>query len=201
MMITMTSNLRSFALLTMVVGVTAFVGPSTKAPYRALDNVQPVVIQRSPQSYVVTSNCRTNTQLHIFDKMFEEEGPLGKGITVGKVSVALMASDRGSDSIFALLDRASMSSDDSSEGLAELCHEICVALLRKQDDWTAASSDSRWFSANDAGKAESQYNEWSIKESAKFEKVRFLCITIIWYFNFHSLFDRLLSFFTGILSR
>lgn len=113
---------------------------------------------------------------NLFDKMFEEEGPLGKGITVGKVQVAVMSNDRSSNSIFGLLDQAAMSSDDSSEGLAETCHEICMSLLRKQDDWIAASSDSRWFSANDAGKAESQYNEWSIQEASKFEKVRQLLL-------------------------
>lgn len=117
-----------------------------------------------------TKEKQTST-INLFDKVFEEEGPLGKGITVGKVQVALMAPDRSKSSIFGLLDDAGRSSDDSSEGLAEMCNEICMALLRKQSDWVSAASDSRWFSAKDAGKAESQYNEWATKEATKFEKV------------------------------
>jgi Protein of unknown function (DUF1517) len=114
----------------------------------------------------------TNTKRHVFDKMFEEEGFLGKGITVGKVQIAVSSPDRSNESIFGLLEQAARSSDDSSEGLAETCHEVCMALLRKQQDWVSASSDSRWYKADDAGKAESQYNEWANTEAAKFEKVQ-----------------------------
>lgn len=117
-------------------------------------------------------STRKDTKIYIFDKMFEEDGFLGKGITVGKVQIAVMASDRGPNSIFGLLDQAARSSDDSSEGLAETCNEICMSLLRKQQDWISASSDSRWFKADDSGKAESLYNEWSNTESARFEKVK-----------------------------
>ena len=52
-----------------------------------------VTLQRQQQ-------ISSSSQLSLFDKMFEEEGPLGKGITVGKVQVAMMASDRSKDSIF-----------------------------------------------------------------------------------------------------
>ena len=113
-------------------------------------------------------------RLHLFDKMFEEEGPLGKGITVGKVQVALMSSDRGKDSIFAALqDNARWIDGDEDEpsSLADLAHDVCLTLLRKRDAWTAAHSESQWYSGNDAGKAEVKYNEWANKEAAKFEKV------------------------------
>jgi Protein of unknown function (DUF1517) len=110
---------------------------------------------------------------YLFDKMFEEEGPLGKGITVGKVQVALLSPDRGEGSIFSMLeDNARWVADDDEPGsLADLAHEVCLSLLRKKDSWTAACSDFRWFSAKEFGKAESQFNDWANAEAAKFEKV------------------------------
>ena len=109
--------------------------------------------------------------LHLFDKMFEEEGPLGKGITVGKVQVAMMATGRGKDSIFGDLERKARSTGDSSAHLALLAKEVCLALLRRSEDWTAACSESKWFKFDDAGKAESLFNDWANKEAVKFEKV------------------------------
>jgi uncharacterized membrane protein len=45
-----------------------------------------------------------------------------------------------------------------------------LALLRKKDDWSGACSSSKWFSENDAGKAESYFNDLANTEAAKFEK-------------------------------
>ncbi len=109
----------------------------------------------------------------IFGKMFEEEGPLGKGITVGKVQICLTATDRSSStSIFQLLERQANKIDEDSESpeLAQMANEVCLALLRKKDDWTGACSSSKWFSENDAGKAESYFNDLANTEAAKFEK-------------------------------
>jgi Protein of unknown function (DUF1517) len=124
---------------------------------------------------VRSSSCQK--KLYLFDKLFEEEGPLGKGITVGKVQVALMSSDRGPGSIFRTFEDNArwIDNDNESSSLADLAHEVCLTLLRKKDDWTAACSDSRWFSGNDSGKAEAQYNEWANSEAAKFEKVGRFC--------------------------
>lgn len=134
-------------------------------------------------SFVASASCfapqltwgirRSSERLHLFDKMFEEEGPLGKGITVGKISVALMSPDRGKDSIFSMLEDNArwIDDDDESTSLADLAHEVCIALLRKKDFWTAAYCQSKWFSEKDSGKAESQFNEWANAEAAKFEKV------------------------------
>lgn len=108
--------------------------------------------------------------LGLFDKLFEEEGPLGKGITVGKVQVALVASDRGKGSIFGQLEELSRESNEDQEELAYLARDVCLALLRKSDDWTAAHSESKWFKYDDAGKAESQFNDWANAEALKFEK-------------------------------
>ena len=104
--------------------------------------------------------------------MFEEEGLLGKGITVGKVQVALMSFDRSADSICGILKDAAEECGDSNEELAGLANEICLALLRKSDDWISACSDSKWFSSNDAGKAESYFNTLAGAEAVKYEKVR-----------------------------
>lgn len=115
---------------------------------------------------------RRQSSLYFFDKVFEEEGPLGKGITVGKVQVALMSPDRGIGSIFKMLEDNSrwIADDNEASSLADLAHDVCLTLLRKKDIWTAACSDSKWFSSKDSGKAESLYNEWANNEAAKFEK-------------------------------
>jgi hypothetical protein len=113
-----------------------------------------------------------SSRLQLFNKMFEESGPLGKGITVGEVQVALVSTDR---SLFKLLEQKARAPGNSSAQLAKLANEVCLALLRKSDDWTGACSDSKWFSEKDSGKAEGQYNSWTNKEAAKFEKVGYCC--------------------------
>lgn len=117
------------------------------------------------------SSTRSGTSaLHFFDKVFEEEGPLGKGITVGKVQVALMSSSRGDDSIFGMIRRANSHGSSTNFDLACTANELCLALLRKSDDWTAACSEYKWFKEDDSGKAESYYNELANREAVKFEK-------------------------------
>ena len=107
------------------------------------------------------------TSLNLFGKMFEEEGPLGKGITVGKFQLGLSCTDR---SLIQTLERESNNSGSEPEELSRLANAVCLALLRKGDEWISASSESKWFSQNDAGKAESLFNDWSNMEAAKFEK-------------------------------
>ena len=114
-----------------------------------------------------------STRLHLFEqfgKVFEDSGPLGKGITVGKVQVALQCQDRSG--IFQELEKSARSSSNSSnsKALAQLANTVCLALLRKSDDWTGACSTSQWYSQNDAGKAESRFNDMCNREAAKFEK-------------------------------
>lgn len=137
-------------------------------PIAATTTCKPI---STTSTYTKTSPS-SSSQLQLFDKMFEQEGALGKGITVGKVQVALDALNRGPDSIFAVLEKESArnaGSDDPSE-LAQLAHAVCLALLRRSDEWVGACSDSQWFKWDDAGKAESLYNDWSNREAAKFEK-------------------------------
>lgn len=102
--------------------------------------------------------------------MFEEDGALGKGITVGKVQVALDCINRGPDSIFALLEKSANNGGSEPWELAQLTNSVCLALMRKSDEWVGACSDSKWFKWDDAGKAESLYNDWANREAAKFEK-------------------------------
>lgn len=130
-----------------------------------------------------------STRLHFFeglDKAFEDSGPLGKGITVGKVQVALAvngAERTSRDSIFAVLERQARNNenigssyDDAyDEGygdshLSKFCHETCLTLIRKSDNWVAACSNSEWFKGDDVAKAESTYNLWADREACKFEK-------------------------------
>ncbi|KAL7534101.1 hypothetical protein ACHAXR_008366 [Thalassiosira sp. AJA248-18] len=135
------------------------------------------------------SSSSSSTRLHFFeglDKAFEDAGPLGKGITVGKVQVGLAVSGAErteSDSIFAMLEKHARNNDDIGSSydadyedgygdseLSKMCHETCLALLRKSDNWVSACSDSEWFKEQDMGKAESLYNLWADREACKFEK-------------------------------
>ena len=133
------------------------------------------------------TTASTPTQLQIFDnlgvdKIFEESGALGKGITVGKVQIAIQVSgaERTSpSSIFSVLNKQARNNDDIDQydddyedgygdsQLSKMCHETCLALLRCSDNWIAACSDSEWFKESDAGKAESVYNLWGDREATK----------------------------------
>lgn len=127
---------------------------------------------RNPQQHQhalrLSSKSKSTTKLAFFNKMFEEEGILGKGITVGKVQVALNSPDRSKNSIFGMLEKEA----DDDKSLSELTNAVCLALLRKSDDWIGACGTSEWFGQDDGGKAESKFNEFANKEAAKFEKVR-----------------------------
>ena len=122
----------------------------------------------------------SSTQFHLFenlgiDKVFEDSGPLGKGITVGKAQVALQVSaeERTSpNSIFGVLEKHARKNDNISSydsdyedgygdsALSKMCHEICLSLLRSSDNWISAGSQSEWYKQDDSGKAESTYNLW-----------------------------------------
>lgn len=119
---------------------------------------------KSPRNY------HSATKTFLFDKLFEEEGMLGKGITVGKIQVCLRSSDRSDSSIFGLLEDHADLDSDANEDLARMANDVCLDLMRKSDDWVSACSTSKWFSGNDAGKAESYYNELANEVATKFEK-------------------------------
>eukprot|EP00526_Cylindrotheca_closterium_P019506 CAMPEP_0113611320 /NCGR_PEP_ID=MMETSP0017_2-20120614/5492_1 /TAXON_ID=2856 /ORGANISM="Cylindrotheca closterium" /LENGTH=232 /DNA_ID=CAMNT_0000520257 /DNA_START=70 /DNA_END=768 /DNA_ORIENTATION=+ /assembly_acc=CAM_ASM_000147 len=127
----------------------------------------------SASGFLVLDVKRTsskNLHLNLFDKLFEEEGMLGKGITVGKVQVALMSSDRSDSSIFGLLEDCATDTGNEPEELSRMANDVCLALMRKSDSWVAACSTGKWFKGDDAGKAESYYNELANAEAMKFEK-------------------------------
>lgn len=121
-------------------------------------------------SLIILNKKQLNKGLNLFGDLFEEAGPLGKGITVGKVQVALNSYDRSPSSITGMLESKTRNVGDSPEELSELTNDVCLALLRKQDEWIAASSESKHFKTDDAGKAESLFNEWANLEASKFEK-------------------------------
>lgn len=113
---------------------------------------------------------RSPTSLYFFDKVFEESGPLGKGVTVGKIQVSLETRNKASGTIFEVLEDEAKYSGNSNEELAEMAKDICIGLMRNSDNWRGACSDFEWFKVDDAGKAESLFNDWSNREAAKFEK-------------------------------
>jgi len=112
----------------------------------------------------------SSTETFLFDKLFEEEGMLGKGITVGKVQVCLRSSDRSASSIFGLLEDHADLDSDANEDLSRMANDVCLDLMRKSDDWVSACSSGKWFSGNDAAKAEGYYNELANDIATKFEK-------------------------------
>jgi uncharacterized membrane protein len=121
--------------------------------------------------------------MNLFNKMFEEEGMLGKGITVGKVQVALISPDRSDSSIFSLLEDCATDTGNEPEELSRMANDVCLGLMRKSDDWIAACSTSQWFKGDDAGKAQSYYNELANNEAMKFEKVRTEVVVLLHRFN------------------
>ena len=126
----------------------------------------------SVSGFVVPDVTRSkNLRLNLFDKLFEEEGTLGKGITVGKVQVALRSPNRSDSSIFGLLEDCAVDTGNEPEELSRMANDVCLALMRKSDQWVGACSTSKWFKEDEAGKAESYYNELVNKEILKFEKV------------------------------
>jgi hypothetical protein len=120
---------------------------------------------KSPRNYL------SSTETFLFDKLFEEEGMLGKGITVGKVQVCLRSSDRSATSIFGLLEDHADLDSDANEDLSRMANDVCLDLMRKSDDWVSACSSGKWFSEKDGGKAEGYYNELANEIATKFEKV------------------------------
>ena len=166
----------SIALLSLATSTSAF------TPARIPGQHSPTLPQ-PPSSF---SRLNLFDGLPNLDKAFEDSGPLGKGITVGKVQVALAVSgpERTSpNSIFAMLNKHSRNNDDlvneydddyedgyGDSELSKMCHEVCLALLRTSDNWVSACSDSEWFKEKDMGKAESVYNLWADREACKFEK-------------------------------
>lgn len=114
----------------------------------------------------------------IFDGIrnpFEEATALGKGMSFFKIQVALDCDDRSPSSILGMMAaKADNANTNSARGLATLVSDICLVLLRKSDDWTAASSETMIFQGKEAdGKAESFFNSQVNRELAKFEKEYF----------------------------
>jgi uncharacterized membrane protein len=103
---------------------------------------------------------------------FEEAGPLGKGMTVCKLQVALEAPDRKGFSILGQINnKVERTNTNSPAGLASLVSEVCLALLRKSDDWVSACSSTTTFQGRSApGQAESLFNKMATAELSKFEK-------------------------------
>ena len=79
----------------------AFLSPDTVVSFM---NTKSYAVSPPSQLLQQRSPILARTQLNLFDKLFEEEGILGKGVTVGKVQIALNSPDRGPNSIFGILE-------------------------------------------------------------------------------------------------
>jgi hypothetical protein len=154
--------------------VEGWISPPPASRIRAIAPPSPMIRSKLPSRPEVDHwrppfSRRSLTRVRMFNKLFEEKGPLGKGITVGKVQVAV-ATDP-SNSITRTLERVSKFPTGTPSQLARIANEVCVTLLRNSASWVSSCSSSAWYSASDAPKAESQFNLLSNKEAAKFEKV------------------------------
>ena len=108
----------------------------------------------------------TSTCLRLFD-FFEEAGPLGKGITVGQVSVCL----RRPSSIIGKISSIAKSNSGTTPGaLSGLASQTCLALLRSSDDWVSACGKKTKYGSKQGGKAESDFNRLASRLASKYEK-------------------------------
>lgn len=102
----------------------------------------------------------------------DDYSPLGRGVSVVKVQVALACRDRSATSIVSQISSIAERTDtESARGLASLVSDTCLALLRCRDDWIAAASTTETFRGKDGpDKAETAFNRAVTAELAKFEK-------------------------------
>ena len=96
--------------------------------------------------------------------------PLGNGVTVATLSVALNVPRRDDpNSILSYLTKLSnTASTDSRVGLQNLVSQVALELLRQRRSIFAANSEYKHYS--DADKAIRDYNQKAIQERSKFEK-------------------------------
>lgn len=120
---------------------------------------------------------KKQSSLHLFDKLFERNGLLGKGLTVGKVQVALrLPGSIESKNIFPDVLAANVSEGSrlhKPDELAQFANEVCLGLLRKSSHWVAACSTSQWFREREHGSAERFFNDLVNVEASKSDEWAF----------------------------
>jgi len=96
-------------------------------------------------------------------------GLFGPTLYVSKVQVSLQCDTRGPSSILGrIADVADEADTETDEGLEELVSDVALAVLRCEDDWISASSDT--IKAKNEDQGEDIFSEMSMKERAKIER-------------------------------
>lgn len=102
----------------------------------------------------------------------EAASPLGKGVSVVQVSVALNVPRRDSpSSILTYLNRLSRTaSTDSRVGISNLVSQVALELIRQKPYIFAANTEYKHFRDNDEKKATRYFNNVAVAERGKFER-------------------------------
>lgn len=107
-----------------------------------------------------------------FSRSLDEASPLGSGVSVVQVSVALNVPRRDSpSSILTYLERLSRTaSTDSRVGISNLVSQVALELIRQKPYIFAANTEYKHFRDNDEKKATRYFNNISVQERGKFER-------------------------------
>lgn len=107
-----------------------------------------------------------------FSRSLDEASPLGKGVSVVQVSVALNVPRRDSpSSILTYLDQLSRTaSTDSRVGISNLVSQVALELMRQKPYIFAANTEYKHFRDNDEKKATRYFNNVAVEERGKFER-------------------------------
>ena len=102
-------------------------------------------------------------------------GPLGKGITVGSLTVALNVPNRKDpDNILNRLSRKSMTADTSSrKGVQDLLSSVALELLRHEQAVTSVSTESDNYPL--VGQAERKFQLLSVQGRSKVDRLTGTC--------------------------
>jgi uncharacterized membrane protein len=95
---------------------------------------------------------------------------LGSGTSVLSLSVAVEVPNRDDpNSLLSVLTRISQTANTGDrKGVQNLTSQVALEVLRRKSSIQSASSDYQHF--RDVGKAERQFNKWSVEQRSKFEQ-------------------------------
>ncbi len=100
------------------------------------------------------------------EKTLEPSGPLGKGLTVGQVTIAL-----SSPSLIPTLNTIATANGGNSPGqLSGLISGVSLALLKREIDWISGASSSEWFSTKNGARAEADFNRRCNELESKYDR-------------------------------
>eukprot|EP00967_Tisochrysis_lutea_P156653 scaffold316111_cov26-Tisochrysis_lutea.AAC.2 len=104
-----------------------------------------------------------------FDSLKNPFADKADGATALSLSLAFRVEARGPRSVLGQLeDLASAADTASAQGIAELCSDAALLLLRRKNEWISCCGSSRHYGDDEAGLA--SFDKMAIKEAAKFDE-------------------------------